>query len=568
MCTPGALDPNVVAGKIVLCLRGAFARVDKSRAVYMAGGAGTILYNANDNQTQNTDNHWTPAVHINNTDGLAIKTYIDGAGTSATAKINGGEFTRIDAPWMAAFSSRGPNGGAMDIIKPDITAPGVNVLAANTPTPFLGAPGQLFQAIGGTSMSSPHVAGVGALLTQAHPDWSPAMIKSALMTTAHQDVMKEDGVTPADPFDMGAGHLSPNPAADPGLVYNAGFLDYLGFLCDTFPGVFADPEATCGFLDSIGVPTQAYNLNYPSIGVAELAGFETIRRTVTSVTPGTATYHVSIDAPPGVAVAVSPSSLTLTPGESATYNVTFTTLSGATLGEWAFGSLTWSHGPHSVRSPIAVKPVALAAPDEVQGTGTDGSLSFDITFGYSGDYTAGTHGLAPADMQADIVVDDPTNDINTALATGVGITFHEFEVPAGSAYARFALFDAYTDGQDDLDLYVFDSNGDFVGGSGSPTSAEEVNLLLPDADTYTVVVHGWQTDGPDANYTLFNWAFGLVDDRGNMTVTAPASATLGATETIDVDWMGLNTGTKYLGAVSNSDAGGLLGLTVVRIDTD
>jgi subtilisin family serine protease len=566
LCAPGALDPNVVAGKIVLCLRGVYARVDKSRAVYLAGGAGTILYNANDNQTQNTDNHWTPAVHINNTDGLAIKAYIDGAGPSATAKINGGEFTRIDAPWMAAFSSRGPNGGAMDIIKPDITAPGVNILAANSPTPFLGAPGQLFQAIGGTSMSSPHVAGVGALLTEAHPDWSPAMIKSALMTTASQDVMKEDGVTPADPFDMGAGHLSPNPAVDPGLVYDAGFLEYLGFLCGARPENIS--QATCDVLESLGIPFDPSNLNYPSIAVAELAGFETIQRTVTSVTPGTATYNVSADAPPGVSVAISPASLTLSPGESATYSVTFTTLSGAALDEWTFGSLTWSHGPHSVRSPIAVKPVALAAPDEVQGTGTDGSLSFDITFGYSGDYAAGTHGLAPADTQGGTVVDDPANDINTALETGVGVTFHEVEVPAGSAYARFALFDDYTDGQDDLDLYVFDSDGDLVGSSGSGTSAEEVNLLLPDADTYTVVVHGWQTDGPDANYTLFNWAFGLVDDRGNMTVTAPASATLGATETIDVDWMGLTTGTKYLGAVSHSDAGGLLGLTVVRIDTD
>ncbi|HFE65965.1 MAG TPA: hypothetical protein ENJ93_01770, partial [Chloroflexi bacterium] len=157
LCAPGSLDPNVVAGKIVLCKRGAFARVAKSEAVDIAGGAGMILYNASDTQSQVTDNHFVPSVHINNTDGLAIKDYIANT-ANPTASINGGVFTPIPAPWMASFSSRGPNPVAEDIIKPDVTAPGVNILAGNTPTPELGAPGELFQAISGTSMSSPHVA--------------------------------------------------------------------------------------------------------------------------------------------------------------------------------------------------------------------------------------------------------------------------------------------------------------------------------------------------------------------------------------------------------------------------
>lgn len=563
LCNPGALDPEVVAGNIVLCLRGAIARVDKSRAVAMAGGAGTILYNASDSQSQVTDNHHTPAVHINNTDGLAIKAYIDST-TDPVAQINGGSFTTIDAPWMAAFSSRGPNGGAPDIIKPDVTAPGVNILAANSPTPFLGAPGQLFQAISGTSMSSPHVAGTFALLKQAHPVWSPAAAKSALMTTAYQDgVKKEDGTTPADPFDMGAGHLNPNPAVDPGLVYEAGFLEYLGFLCGNNPANIG--AGTCGFLESLGIPTDPSQLNYPSLAVAELAGFETLTRTVTSVTPGTATYNVSVDAPPGVSVAVSPASITLGEGDTASYDVTFTTLSGASLDEWTFGSLTWSHGPHSVRSPIAVKPVAIAAPAEVEGTGTDGSLSFDVTFGYTGPYSADPEGLVPADEQPDTVVDDPANDINTALASGVGVTFHTVTVPSGTAHARFSLFDDFTDGNDDLDLYVFDAVGAFVGGSGSPTSAEQVDVPSPAAGDYTVVVHGWQTDGPDANYTLFSWAFGPAVTNLT-TTTAPGAATLGATETVTITWTGLDPDTKYLGAVGHN--GGVDGRTFVAIDTN
>ncbi len=583
LCHVGALDPGVVEGNIVLCLRGEIARVDKSRAVFEAGGAGLVLYNASDAQSQITDNHWVPAVHINNTDGQAVKTYIDGAGASATAQIHGGEKVTIDAPWMAAFSSRGPNGIAPDIIKPDVTAPGVNILAGAAPDPFLGAPDQLFQAISGTSMSSPHVAGTFALLKQAHPGWSAAAAKSALMTTASQDVKKEDGSTPADPFDIGGGHIAPNSAVDPGLIYDAGFLDYLGFLCEAAPEAFADPTATCGFLESIDIPTQASNLNLASIGVAELAGFETLQRTVTSVTPGTATYNVSVDAPPGIDVAVSPSSLTLSEGESATYEVTFTTLSGASIGEWSFGSLSWSDGSHDVRSPIAVKPVALAAPDEVMGEGTDGSLSYDVTFGYSGDFAAEPHGLIPAVTEAATVDDDPNNNINDALATCdfgsfpfqcTGITWHAVPAPVGTQYLRISLFDDYTDGQDDLDLYVFESDFDFVGASTTPTSEEEVNIPSPVDTLYLVAVHGWQTDGADANYTFFNWPLGAADE-GNMTVTAPSTATLGDSATVDVAWSGLTTGTKYLGSATYHDVAapadyndGLVDFTIVRIDTD
>jgi len=566
LCYPGGLSPAVVAGKIVLCKRGDVNRVDKSLAVYVAGGAGMILYNVNDVQSLNTDNHWVPSVHVNYTQGTAIKAYIAAEGNNATAQITGGEYTPIPAPWMADFSSRGPDLAAEDIIKPDVTAPGVNILAANTPTAMLGAPGQLFQAIGGTSMSSPHIAGIGALLVQAQPDWTPAMIKSALMTTAYVDgVYKEDGDTPVDPFDVGGGHVNPNPAYDPGLVYDAGWFEYLGFMCGAAPGIFLDPVKTCSALESLGIPLDPSDLNLSSIGIAALAGEQTVVRTVTNVGPA-GTYEVSVDAPPGIDVEVTPDELTLGAGASPKYYVTFTTLSGTPLDEWTFGSLTWSDGSHDVRSPIAIRPVALSVPGEVAGTGTDGSLEFSIAFGYSGNYTAGKHGLVPADMQPDNVVDDPANDINVALATGVGITVHTFDVPEGSAYARFSLFDEYTDGEDDLDLYVFGPDDGFVGGSGSGTSAEQVDVPSPEPGTYTIVVHGWGTDGPDANYTLFSWAFG--PDAENMAVTAPASATLGAVETITVNWTGLDAGTKYLGAVSHSDAEAILGLTVVRIDTD
>ena len=241
---------------------------------------------------------------------------------------------------MASFSSRGPNGGAADIIKPDVTAPGVNILAGNTPTPFLGSPGELFQAISGTSMSSPHVAGLFALLAESHPDWSPSAAKSALMTTAYQDVKKEDGIAPADPFDMGAGHVQPNSANDPGLVYEAGLFEYAGFTCGAGIPVF--DQASCDFLEGLGIPFDSSDLNYPSIGIGALAGSQTITRTVTNVGP-TGTYNVSVEAPAGVDVTVAPASLTLGTGETADFTVEFEVTSAATVDAWAFGSLTWTH---------------------------------------------------------------------------------------------------------------------------------------------------------------------------------------------------------------------------------
>lgn len=573
LCLIGELDPEVVSGKIVLCKRGENARVEKSQAVFEAGGLGMVLFNVNNTDDLVTDNHWVPSVHINFSDGSAVKSYIaaeEAGGFTPVAQIVGGVFTSQPAPEMAAFSSRGPSPVAADIIKPDVTAPGVVILAGASPNPFLGSPDELFQAISGTSMSSPHVAGLFALLKQAHPDWSPAMAKSAIMTTAYQDVEKEDGVTPADPFDMGAGHIQPNSASDPGLVYDAGFVEYLQFLCGV--GALSATGGTCTAVGAI----DPSDLNLASIGVAELAGSQTVTRTITSVTPGDATYTAVVDAPPGVDVLVSPDVLTLSEGESATYQVTFTTLAGTAVDEWTFGALTWSDGTHSVRSPLAVRPVALAAPDQVSAEGTSGSLSYDITFGFNGDFAAVAHGLIPAATQPGNVVDDPANDINVALATGVGVTFHLVSVPAGTGHLRVSLFDDFTDGADDLDLYVFGPGPGFpfVGGSGTATSAEEVNVAVPAPGDYLVAVHGFQTDGPDANYTLFSWVLGDANE-GNVSVSAPVTAVLGTTATVDVDWIGLDPGQKYLGSVTYHDVAspagytdGLVDFTIVRIDTD
>ena len=541
LCYPGTLDPSLTAGAIVLCDRGVIARTDKSLAVQMADGVGMIMVNTSPT-TIHADAHWVPSVHVDADLHDILHAYA--ATPGATASIAAASIVAVPAPYMADFSSRGPAlAGDGDVLKPDITAPGVDVLAAVSP---YGNNGRTYDFLSGTSMSSPHVAGLGALMKDRHPGWSPAMIRSAFMTTAY-------GTLDGDAFGHGAGHVAPNSAADPGLVYDAGWNEWLAFLCGT-------GQLQASYCPAIAIDPS--DLNQASIAIGGLAGVQTVTRTVTNVGPA-ATYAVTVAEPAGVDVVVSPETLDLGAGESAEYSVTFTSTPSATLDEFAQGSLTWTHADHVVRSPLVVRPVALAAPSEISATG---DTSYDVTFGFSGPFTALPAGLVAATETPGEVVDDPANDINTALGTGVGITVHEIDIPAGSSMARFSLFDDFTSGNDDLDLYVFDSGFGFVGGSGSGTSAEQVDVVNPAHTTYFVIVHGWQTDGgAPATYTLFSW--GLGGDEGNMVVTgAPAVGTIGETVSLGLEFSGLTAGSKYLGAVDYTLNGADAGRTIVRVD--
>ena len=570
LCTPGELDESVVSGAIVLCKRGVIARVAKSLAVEQAGGVGMVMYEETDEGNLFTDTHWVPSVHVDNTPGLAIKAYIDEA-TRPTANISAWRRTRWrPAPSMTDFSSRGPNPVAEDIIKPDVTAPGFQIVAGHSPFPDPGSvPGELFQAIAGTSMSSPHVAGLYALLKQEHPNWTQAMARSAIMTTAHQDVRDNDRTSRATPFDMGAGHIDPGrvrtagSAFQPGLVYDAGFNEYLGFLCDAAPEVFVDASATCASLDDAGVPTDAINLNYPSIGVSQVAGEQTVTRTVTSVADRTQRYRAAVDAPPGYEIEVSPPSFDIAPGETVSYEVTIRNVS-AGIDEWAFGSLTWTSGRrgYEVRSPIAVRAALFAAPEEVTGTGVNGSTSFDVTFGYTGEYTVAAHGLEPATLTTATVVQDPDQSFDPADGFS---NAHTFDL-SGAAHFRVAIPPEATEPDVDLDVFVYDPDGNQVASSTSAGTDEQIDIAQPQDGQWTVYVHGWQTVEPEVEYTLYSWVVAATPG-GNLTVdSAPPSATIGETATIEASWTGATAGEWHLGAVSHSNADGVLGLTLVEVD--
>ena len=575
LCDPAVTFTPEITGAVVLCLRGVQARVEKSQAVFEQGGAGMVLYNPDDVQDLVTDNHWVPSVHVNFTDGSALKQYIADNGAEATVELTDGERERQRGNTMAAFSSRGPVGSpaSADIIKPDVTAPGVNILAGASPTPTLGAPGQLFQSISGTSMSSPHVAGLFALLKQAHPEWTPAMAKSALMTTARQDVRKEDGTTRADPFDFGSGHVDPEGRAsregsifNPGLVYDAGFNEYLGFMCDAAPEIFANPAGTCAALSSAGIPTLATDLNYPSIGASEVPGAKTVVRTVTNVSDETETYRARVHEPHGYDVTVSPDRITLAPGESVSFEVSFVN-EDAPLDVWRFGSLTWESGHNRVRSPIAVKAAAIEFADSVAGSGAAGTASIPVAFGYTGPYVAAPHGLAANAPIPGSVTQDPDQSF-APTDVGNGATAHPIVV-SGAAHLRITLTTADlvpANPAIDIDLYLYNSAEELVASSGAGGTNESIELELPGDDTYTLYVHGWQTTGIAVAYNVSTWQIPAAAGGGSLVIdAAPASATQGTVGTVDVSWSGLAAG-DYLGAVSHSDGTTVFGYTLVEVD--
>ncbi|WP_035372814.1 S8 family serine peptidase [Pseudoduganella violaceinigra] len=575
-----ALDPAKASGKVLLCERGNSARVDKSRAVREAGGVGMILMDASATQAPAADPHSIPTVHLNFADGSAVRSWIAGH-PDALSSIDKAVLTTsaVPAPQLAAFSSRGPNMHNANILKPDLTAPGVDILAGVTADYNKQAdrdaiangtlvPTANWASYQGTSMSSPHVAGLAALLRQAHPDWTPAAIKSALMTSASDTFADgQPGMAAGTlPWGQGAGHVRPNKAVDPGLVYDSGTLDWVRFMCG-IPGTL--PASICASTGAI----QPYNLNLASLTAANVLGKLTMSRTVTNVGSEEATYTASANLP-GYNVVVSPSTLTVAPGAKATFTVNLTNVSAA-ANTWSYGSLTWSDGAgHVVRSPLTARPSMLVAPGKLYNEAANGSTSFTIGTGFSGPLATMKGGLKPATRSAATVGTDASSDagLSACRAGGnAGVKMHTVTVPANALVARFALYDADTSGHetgttDDLDLLVLNPAGTQVGTSGGSTSNEVITLNQPAPGNYKVCVIGYAPHNGSADYTLSSWTVAKDEMGGNLKVGLPPMAFTGATATIAASWSGLGNA-KHLGAIVFTAPGGNVSTTLLEVDT-
>ncbi|CAD6260017.1 unnamed protein product [Miscanthus lutarioriparius] len=365
-CFNSSLDGFDVKGKIVLCDRGIVERLDKGAEVKRAGGFGMIIANEfKDGYSTSAEAHVLPASHVSYVAGVAIKEYINStANPVAQIIFKGTVLGTSPAPAITSFSSRGPSIQNPGILKPDITGPGVSVLAA---WPFrVGPPSTepTFNLESGTSMSTPHLSAIAALIKSKYPDWSPSAIKSAIMTTADPDdrsgkPIVDEQYVPANLFATGAGQVNPDKALDPGLVYDIAPAEYIGFLC----GMYTSKEVSVIARRSIDCSTITVipdrMLNYPSITVTLPSTTNptapvVVSRTVKNVGEAPAVYYPHVDLPASVQVQVTPSSLQFTEVNQA-QNFTVSVWRGqSTDAKIVEGSLRWVSDKHTVRSPVSI----------------------------------------------------------------------------------------------------------------------------------------------------------------------------------------------------------------------
>lgn len=378
-CLRGSLPRDKVEGKMVVCDRGVNGRAEKGQVVKESGAAAMILANTELNlEEDSVDVHVLPATLIGFDESLTLKSYINST-TRPLARIQfggtviGNKVSR--APAVARFSARGPSFTNPSILKPDVIAPGVNIIAAWPQN--LGPTGLPedsrrvnFTVMSGTSMACPHVSGIAALIRSAHPRWSPSAIKSAIMTTADvtdhtgRPILDED--QPAGAFAMGAGNVNPQRALDPGLVYDIRPDDYVTHLCSigyTRSEIFSitHRNVSCHAIMQVN---RGFSLNYPSMSVIFKGGMrrKMFSKRVTNVGSANSIYSVEVVAPEGVKVIVKPKRLVFEKmNQSLSYRVWFISRKrvrkGADTMTFAEGHLTWVHsqnGSYRVRSPIAV----------------------------------------------------------------------------------------------------------------------------------------------------------------------------------------------------------------------
>ncbi|MEO3744080.1 S8 family peptidase [Plantactinospora sp. B5E13] len=569
LCVDGALDPAKVRGAIVFCLRGVVDRVAKSAAVAKAGGIGMVLYNDGVNSLD-ADTHSVPTVHILDTDAPPVAAYIAQGG--ATATISAGHLTTVEAPQVAGFSSAGPSlFNRSDLLKPDISAPGMAVAAAFSPA----TGGQDFALESGTSMAAPHIAGLAALLRAKHPTWSPSAIRSAMMTTAVDTTDRGNriklGDAPATPFNYGAGEVQPGDVFDPGLVYDSTEQDWRKYLC----GLAAKGE----FVPTDGCDTTGAiatnQLNYPSISMGNMVGTQTVTRTVTNVSDRAGTYTSDVRAPAGYAVKVTPATLHVPAGRTATFEVEITNRSGA-FGTWADGALTWrDKSGHQVRIPLVVHNTGLITPDQITGTGTAGSFPMTAQVGYRGTLAAQVIGLTDGTattttLHGDAPIWDSRSPENLPVPLPASIHRSTVHVPAGTVNPQI-MVTGQAPGCTEIDwgadplppcadyiVDVYDHTNTVV--ATRYGSRDGAIVALPGVGDYTLVVEQLYTlnmpaGQEDNTYTVTTLLPGQPGSSDGRLTIDPKKRTVmaGATANLTLRWAGLTPGRLYVGALVVGD---------------
>ncbi len=493
-----------------------------------------VLTNTSPNSL-NGDFHPIPAVHVDEVARAAILAYIAAAGTGGhgarSSRSTAAEFAAApQVPEIAEFSSRGPSTTTEgDILKPDIAAPGVDVVAAVAP-PF--NHGRIWDFMSGTSMASPHIAGIGALLKAAHPAWLPSEIKSAMMTSATDTVSSAN-----DPFAQGAGFVNPNGAADPGLVYPTTADEYRQYLV-SLGAVFSPPYDTLE-------PISASNLNQASISIGKLAGVETVTRRVRNV-GATQAIYVATASVPGFRTVVTPedSQAGTGGGEDVHCDVHSYHRPARRLGH-RFAHLEErsaqrtqpdragaSCGQRTRRGPWRGCQWLRGLPGHAW---LHRNAEHHVARPRRCDSDGGEVATGPFDPA------DPVADADTDL--------YSVAVPAGTVLARFSV--NATSDADDLDLFVY-LDDELVDLSATGAADEEVTIVAPAEGTYEVYVNGFSASSGGA-YTISNFVVGDAD-LPNSSVTTGVPVTVGVPVTLTASWTGLDPAQRWLGLITYEGA--------------
>ncbi|CAJ1973193.1 unnamed protein product [Sphenostylis stenocarpa] len=387
-CFPGSFSKRLVKGKIVICdgKDHSYATSIKVGAVQEVSGVGVIHITDPIGGTEREDFGDFAVTEISSKDADIIFQYVNSTSKPVVTILP--TVSTIDfkpSPIMPSFSAKGPSALSKNILKPDIAAPGVNILAAWTGNYTEGVPKHKqpsqFNILSGTSMACPHVSGLAATIKSQNPTWTASAIKSAIMTTDMKSTISSSPIffnvatqknnlkapittetgSIATPYDYGAGQMTLYGPFHPGLVYESSTIDYLNYLCYVGLNITMVKIISRSVPNNFNCPKDLSshhisNINYPSIAISDLEGKKVVQvtRIVTNIGEDETIYSPLIDAPNGIKVNLIPNKLHFTKNnKKLSYQVIFS-ITSTVLTEDLFGSITWSNGKYIVRSPFVI----------------------------------------------------------------------------------------------------------------------------------------------------------------------------------------------------------------------
>jgi len=507
--------PNTFNGEIVVCDRGEYGRIEKGFNVLAAGAGGMILANTDEQGGDiSSDDHCLPAVHVDSEQGDALRNWL-ASGNNHRGRITATSRVLDDglADQIVASSSRGPNPEIPGVVKPNLMAPGANILGAS-------ADANSVAFLTGTSMASPHVAGSAALLLGVNPNWTPAHVQSTLESTTRHNVIF-DGNEAAPVNSRGAGLVQPTNAVNAGLYLNVSANDFRA----------ANPANS-------GDPRQLNLALMQDPNCTERCSFT---RRVTDIQGG-GSWQVTVEGE--LPLTVTPSQFTLSGGQSQTLTIVADVTDPSLLGRWVDGAVVLrSPGAPEQRlqATVMASGGALPALGEVTTTETRGRVSLalnglaEITLG---NWDAGE--LVPGVLsQFSNISQDPTR--NDPFDSPTGTALQLIDVPANTSFLLVRVNQASAS---DIDLFVgLDTNGNRAPSSGeqlcsstTTTVVEQCLILNPQPGTYWAVYQNWNSGTNSTSSISTEYAVAGASNSGNFFVSGPGVVAAGDSFNLDVAW--------------------------------